>query len=86
MGKSMSDSNDSQDGKIDVSSLFSLAGKTALVTGGSSGLGLMMAEGLLQSGVKVIIASSVALRLKYRSPMVTSPQCTIGGVHRRPGS
>lgn len=41
----------------DVGQLFSLAGKTALVTGGSSGLGLIMAKGLLQNGVRVIIAS-----------------------------
>ncbi len=37
--------------------LFSLEGKTALVTGGSSGLGLIMAKGLLRNGVRVIIAS-----------------------------
>ena len=40
-----------------VGSLFSLKGKSALVTGGSSGLGLMIAKGLLQNGVRVIIAS-----------------------------
>lgn len=40
-----------------LDTLFGLAGKTALVTGGSSGLGLHMAKGLLQNGVKVIIAS-----------------------------
>ena len=40
-----------------VAELFSLQGKTALVTGGSSGLGLMMTKGLLQNGVRVIIAS-----------------------------
>jgi NAD(P)-dependent dehydrogenase (short-subunit alcohol dehydrogenase family) len=45
------------DDAIDVKTLFSLKGKTALVTGGSSGLGFMMATGLLQSGVKVYIAS-----------------------------
>ena len=37
--------------------LFSVAGKTALVTGGSSGLGFIMAQGLLQNGARVIIAS-----------------------------
>ncbi|MEX1197324.1 MAG: SDR family oxidoreductase [Pseudohongiellaceae bacterium] len=37
--------------------LFSLEGKTALVTGGSSGLGLVMAEALLRNGVRVTIAS-----------------------------
>ena len=40
-----------------ITNLFSLEGKTALITGGSSGLGLMMAKGLLQNGVRVIIAS-----------------------------
>lgn len=40
-----------------LNKLFSVAGKTALVTGGSSGLGFIMAQGLLQNGAKVIIAS-----------------------------
>lgn len=42
---------------LTVGDLFSLRGKTALVTGGSSGLGYMMASGLLQNGAKVYIAS-----------------------------
>jgi len=37
--------------------LFDIAGKTALVTGGANGLGRMIAEGLLQAGVKVYITS-----------------------------
>jgi NAD(P)-dependent dehydrogenase (short-subunit alcohol dehydrogenase family) len=40
-----------------IADLFSLSGKTALITGGSSGLGLVMAKGLLQNGAKVVIAS-----------------------------
>lgn len=40
-----------------IENLFSLQGKTALVTGGSSGLGLIMAKGLLRNGARVIIAS-----------------------------
>lgn len=43
--------------KFLTSSLFSLEGKTALVTGGSSGLGLAMARGLLLNGARVVIAS-----------------------------
>jgi NAD(P)-dependent dehydrogenase (short-subunit alcohol dehydrogenase family) len=37
--------------------LFSLAGKTALVTGGSRGLGLQMAEALGEQGAKIVLSS-----------------------------
>jgi 2-deoxy-D-gluconate 3-dehydrogenase len=36
--------------------LFDLNGKTALVTGGNGGIGLGMAQGLVQAGAKVAIA------------------------------
>jgi NAD(P)-dependent dehydrogenase (short-subunit alcohol dehydrogenase family) len=37
--------------------LFDLSGKRALVTGGTRGIGLMIARGLLQAGVRVVISS-----------------------------
>lgn len=37
--------------------LFSLQGKTALVTGGSRGLGLQMAEALGEQGARVVVSS-----------------------------
>ena len=37
--------------------LFSLKGKTALVTGGSTGIGLMATVGLVSAGAKVFIVS-----------------------------
>jgi len=37
--------------------LFSVRGRTAVVTGGSRGVGLMIAEGLVRAGVQVIISS-----------------------------
>lgn len=40
--------------------LFDLTGKTALVTGGSRGIGLMIARGLLDAGAKVYISSRKA--------------------------
>ena len=40
--------------------LFDVSGKTALVTGGGRGIGLMIARGLVQSGVSVVIASRKA--------------------------
>ncbi|MCV7176229.1 SDR family oxidoreductase [Mycolicibacterium sphagni] len=44
----------------DLDHLFGLSGKTALVTGGSSGIGVMIARGLLQAGASVIISSRKA--------------------------
>lgn len=42
---------------IGVRDLFSVAGKTALVTGGSRGVGLMIARGLVEAGARVYISS-----------------------------
>ena len=44
----------------DLARLFGLQGKTALVTGGTRGIGMMIARGLLQAGAGVVISSRKA--------------------------
>jgi NAD(P)-dependent dehydrogenase (short-subunit alcohol dehydrogenase family) len=43
-----------------MSDLFSIAGKSALVTGGSRGIGLMIARGYVEAGARVYISSRKA--------------------------
>jgi len=45
---------------MDTTTLFSLEGRTALVTGGSRGIGLMIARGFVAQGAKVYISSRKA--------------------------
>ena len=43
-----------------IQQLFDLTGKTALVTGGSRGLGLQMAQALGEAGAKIMLSSRKA--------------------------
>src|SRR5579871_3304623 len=45
---------------LSLTDLFSVAGKTVLVTGGSRGIGEMIAAGFLANGAKVYISSRKA--------------------------
>jgi NAD(P)-dependent dehydrogenase (short-subunit alcohol dehydrogenase family) len=47
-----------------VQQLFDLTGRTALVTGGSRGLGLQMAQALGEAGAKVLVSSRKAADLE----------------------
>ena len=42
---------------MSVRQLFDLAGRTALVTGGSRGLGLQIAEALVEMGARVALVA-----------------------------
>ena len=42
---------------MEISNLFDVSGRTAIVTGGSRGIGYMVAEGLVRNGAKVYITS-----------------------------
>ncbi|MDB5894842.1 MAG: short-chain dehydrogenase/reductase [Rhodoferax sp.] len=47
-----------------IQQLFDLTGKTALVTGGSRGLGLQLAMGLAEAGARVVLSSRKAADLE----------------------
>src|SRR5271170_113019 len=65
---------------IQVDSLFSVKGKIALVTGGSRGIGLMIARGFVESGAKVYISS----RKKEVCDEVAKELSTVGECHSIP--
>ena len=52
------------DGRRRVLQLFDLSGRTALVTGGSRGLGLQIAEGLGEAGARVLLSARKAPELE----------------------
>ena len=63
-----------------MSDLFSIAGKTAVITGGSRGIGKMMASGFVDAGAKVYICArkeadclATAAELSERGECVAIP-------------
>ncbi len=55
--------------------LFDLAGKTALITGSSQGIGLSLATGLAEAGAKVILNG------RHRDKLETAAEALIGAGH-----
>ena len=74
---------------MDVNSLFSLSGRTALITGGSRGIGKMIATGFIAQGAKVYISSrktdicdEVAEKLGPNCISIPQDISTVGGCEK----
>ncbi|MBK6615058.1 SDR family oxidoreductase [Ottowia sp.] len=76
---------------MNISQLFSLQGRTALVTGGSRGIGRMIAEGYLRAGARVYISArkaeacdATAQELSAIGPCVSLPAdvSTLDGIRK----
>jgi NAD(P)-dependent dehydrogenase (short-subunit alcohol dehydrogenase family) len=69
------------DGAMDnqrLQSLFGLDGKRAVVTGGSRGIGLMIAEGLIDAGCEVIISARKAEQVADAAARLSEKGTCIG--------
>lgn len=54
--------------------LFSLDGKTALITGSSQGIGYTLAEGLIKAGARVVMNGRDAVKLAAAADRLGAPQ------------
>ena len=60
---------------FNINEMFSVAGKTAIVTGGSRGIGKMIAEGFVENGVKTYITAR-----KAEACEATAAELSVNGV------
>jgi NAD(P)-dependent dehydrogenase (short-subunit alcohol dehydrogenase family) len=64
-----------------MSELFDISGKTALITGGSRGIGLMIANGLVRAGARVIVSSRKTADIEAAGEQLSA----LGDCHAIPG-
>jgi len=64
-----------------LSSLFSLDGNVAVVTGGSSGIGAAMAGALGRAGARVVLVARTAATLADTAGRMSADGCTVSWVH-----
>jgi NAD(P)-dependent dehydrogenase (short-subunit alcohol dehydrogenase family) len=69
---------------VDISKLFDLTGRVAVVTGASSGLGVTFAEGLAAAGANVVIAArrtdrleSLRKKMEERGAQTLAVECDV---------
>ena len=67
-----------------IQQLFDLKGKTALVTGGSRGLGLQMAHALGEAGARVMLSSRKAEDLEQAVAELQAANIDARWIARRP--
>jgi gluconate 5-dehydrogenase len=65
---------------MSVKKLLDLSGKVALITGGSRGLGLQIAEGLGEMGAKLVITARKAAELDEASVHLRARGCEVAAV------
>ena len=68
--------------------LFDLSGRTAVITGGTRGIGLALARGHLAAGANIVVASRSPERCAEVRPMLNAvspvPRCGDTNPRRRP--